>query len=216
MLAQEQSVICKSEGQEETQGTLLLTSKRLLFVTAREEEHVTTGGHMRYADIDDLKAIPKNPSNLDIALPSITRVVGHRGAIKLPRLRVRWSEERGTREVEFEQQIIGGRSKNLSDWAQVIEGLKTGSKQISIPTSFPSKDTTEGKVFYVLGDMQEKGVFQIEEELEKELGVKLDSDSIESACKELVKLGLLDEQIDPSGDVFYKKRSPLGEDDLSS
>jgi hypothetical protein len=66
--------------------------------------------------------------------------------------------------------------------------------------------------------MQDKGCFEIQGEVERQFKPEgeLDSDDIERACQELVSTGLVTVQGDPSGDNFYRKRSPLGEDDLSS
>ncbi len=44
----------------------------------------------------------------------------------------------------------------------------------------------------------------------------LDTDRVEAACKKLSSMGFVDETPDNSGETFYRKRSPLGEDDLSS
>ena len=80
----------------------------------------------------------------------------------------------------------------------------------------PSIETLEGKILRVLGDMQDKGTFEIEEEVESEFKLDLDVDDVQKACEKLVLLGLVDKTPDASGDAFYRKRSPLGEDDLSS
>jgi hypothetical protein len=225
ILAQEQSVIRKSDSGENVQGTLVLTNKRLLFLPANKEEELDMNiaglsrrsGMLRYADVEDLNQIPNSPENLFIALHSIVHVSGSEGIIHPPNLKVNWNENGKGRHVEFSEEIIGGRKKDLRDWAKVIDSLRTGKLQISRPqNSLPDKDTLEGKILYVLGDMQEKGTLEIEEEVEHTFGVDLDPDQVEAACDKLVSQDFLDYIPDQSGDKFYRKRSPLGEDDLSS
>jgi hypothetical protein len=98
----------------------------------------------------------------------------------------------------------------------VIERLKTGKqKLIQLPKS-PGPDTLDGKIMRVLADMQRKGIFEIAKEAEDQFKVKLDSDDVQSACDRLSGIGLLKRIQDPSGDMYYQKCSPLGDDNLSS
>jgi len=72
-------------------------------------------------------------------------------------------------------------------------------------------------VLYILNDMQEKGIFEIQKGVEDTFKVEdIDPDKLDDACQKLASQGFLEVIKDPSGDNFYKKRSPLGEDDLSS
>ncbi len=64
--------------------------------------------------------------------------------------------------------------------------------------------------------MQEKGVFEIEEETETQFKLDLDPDNVEAACEKLASMGFLDKTPDNSGEVFYRKISPLGDDDPST
>ncbi|MDA4111516.1 MAG: hypothetical protein OK439_03195 [Thaumarchaeota archaeon] len=226
ILAQEQSVVRKSDAGEKIQGTLVLTDKRLLFISADKEEELDMqfgdglsrrSGILRFADVEDLNHIPNSPKNLSIPMNSIVFVSGSEGIIHPPSLKVNWNENGKGRHVEFSEEIIGGRKKDLRDWAKVIDSLRSGKMQIHRPQNpIPSKDTLEGKILQILGDMQDKGVFTIEEEVETTFGIDLDPDQVESACQKLVSDGLVDVIPDPSGDKFFRKRSPLGEDDLSS
>ena len=210
---------------EKVQGTLILTDKRLLFVSANKEEDVDVTfegvsrrtGTLRYADVENLKQIPESPNNLSISLSAIGRVSGSEGIIHPPSLKIDWQESGKTRHAEFSEEIIGGRKKDLRDWAKVIDGLRSGKTAIQRPRNVPpDTDSLEGKILYVLGDMQEKGAFEIEEEVEDEFKVDTDPDEVETAADKLVSDGFLDVTPDKSGDKFYRKRSPLGEDDLSS
>ena len=63
---------------------------------------------------------------------------------------------------------------------------------------------------------RKKGIFEIEEEIENTFNIDTDPDPVEAACDKLVSEGSVDVIPDNSGDKFYRKRSPLGEDDLSS
>jgi hypothetical protein len=216
ILTQEQSATRKADSGEKIQGTLVLTDKRLLFVVANKEEDIGAGT-LRYADVDDLKNIPASPHNLSVTIASIERVSGSEGIIHTPELKIDWKENGELRHTEFFEEIFGGRKKDLRDWAKVIEGLRAGKISINRPRNPPpSMDTLEGKILNVLGDMQEKGVFEIEEEVETTFQIDSDPDQVEAACDKLVDEGLLDKTPDKSGDNFYRKRSPLSEDDLSS
>jgi hypothetical protein len=64
--------------------------------------------------------------------------------------------------------------------------------------------------------MQEKGVMEIEEAVESEYEVELDPDEVQAACDRLSSQHLLIRSPDSSDYMFYRRASPLGEDDLSS
>jgi len=222
ILAQEQSVLRKDSSGKKVDGTLILTDRRLLFVGANKEENLTgeignRSATLRFADVEDLNEIPTQPYNLSIPLGSVISVSGSQGIFHTPELKVTWKENSATKNAEFTEDIIGGRKKDLKDWAKLIQSLNSGKITIQRPRNLPPGiDTLEGKILHVLGDMQEKGTFEIEEEVEKEFKLDLDIDQIEQSCEKLALLGLVDKDPDASGDVFYRKRSPLGEDDLSS
>ena len=134
-------------------------------------------------------------------------------------LKIKWKEGGGAKSAEFFEDITGaGRKENLKDWVKVIESLKANKIRLQIPSApTPGLDALEGKVLYILNDMQEKGIFEIEKEVEDAFKVEdIDSDELDAACKKLASQGFLDVIKDPSGDNFYRKRSPLGKDDLSS
>jgi hypothetical protein len=244
ILTQEQSVTGKFVGppKRELEGTLVLTNKRMIFVAAdqtigpggldgepagekiaRETSNLgmdMVGGSLRvsYADVEDLSKISEDPKNLIIPISSITSVTGHRGLVSSPNLKLNWKDSKGeTASVEFHQILTNSsRKKNLSDWANVVQKLRDGTLTINSPDQLPAKDSLEGRVYYVMGDMQTKGNLQIEEETEERFGIELEPEEVQTACDKLVGMGLLDEISDPSGDSFYKKHSPLGENDLSS
>ena len=73
-----------------------------------------------------------------------------------------------------------------------------------------------------MGDMQTKGVFEIESELKKRfqgygLEVDLNSEKIENECASLIKQGWIIPIIDKVLISAYRKASPLGDSyDLSS
>jgi hypothetical protein len=246
ILAQEQSVVSKTSGRgqkADLEGTLVLTNKRVIFVSADQSTEGSAeishdesmgdklaqetsnlgmsilGGKLRvsYSDVDDLGNIPNDPNNLLVPISTIISISGHKGVIGMPNLKLSWRSSGGQIENgEFQQILTEGRRKNLSDWAPVIERLKDGSLSPRYPDQLPQNDSVEDRIYYVMGDMQTKGDLQIEQETEKHFGVELEPDEVQGACDKLVSIGLLDKIPDASGDNFYKKRSPLGEDDLSS
>ncbi len=134
-----------------------------------------------------------------------------------PSLEVKWQGGASEKGKVFIERLSGrSRRKNLNDWASVIERLKTGDQKLIQLPKPPAADTPDGKVYRVLADMQRKGIFEIKEDVEKQLGSKLDQDQVQAACDKLSGVGLLKKMPDPSGDTYYQKRSPLGDDDLNS
>jgi len=231
MLAQEHGVVMREAGRAkelearlggELEGTLLLTNRRLIFVCTHEREDdlkTMPFGKMPlvYSDVEDLASIPTGDDNLFIKLSSISSVKGHTGHVTKPSLGIKWQEganEKGRVFIE----LLSGRSRrrNLNDWAKVIERLKTGDQKLIQLPKPPAADTLEGKIYRVLADMQKKGVFEVEEAVEKQFGLKLDPDEVQAACGRLSNIGLLKKMPDPSGDTYYQKRSALGEDELNS
>ncbi len=129
-----------------------------------------------------------------------------------------WTDGGGaTRATEFVQQISGAsRRKNLNDWAKVIEKLRAKQLKITPLPPAPGADTLEGRILGVLGDMQEKGLLTVENEVEERYKVDLDPDDVEAACERLVAAGLVLKPVPRYEDVYYRKASPLGADDLSA
>jgi hypothetical protein len=234
MLAQEQAVIRRGPGIRkgveaafgmggETEGTLVLTDRRLVYVHGDEkEESVRIGGfsakRLFFSDVESLDSMALDSASVEIQIPKIVKVAGHHGEAIAPKLEVSWTEGGGTtRDTEFVQQISGAsRRRNLNDWAKVIEKLKANQLRITPLPSAPGGDTLEGRVLGVLGDMQEKGLLTIENEVEERYKVDLDPDVVEAACETLVAAGLLLKGDVRYEDVYYRKKSPLGADDLSA
>jgi hypothetical protein len=234
ILAQEQGATIRAGGKGKEveaefgvgtkEGTLVLTNKRLIFVCTNEREEDLPGetmmnpmGKIRlvYSDVEDLGEVPTGSPNIFVPLASISSIKGHEAKLGRPSLEVTWSDESGEHRSVFAETLTGRRRRNLNDWATIIENLKAGKqKLISLPTS-PSTDSLEGQIVHVLSDMQEKGVFEIEEAVETEFRVDLDPDEVQAACDKLASLGLLIRYPDSGGDVFYRRVSPLGEDNPS-
>jgi hypothetical protein len=229
ILAQEQDVQVKEMEPSKLKdlvGSLILTDQRLLFVEANEEHVYYIGSGIlskrsatfRYANIDDLAEIASNPNNFTISLNVISTAVGSEGILHPPELKVTWKTSDGSNaRAVFKQELLTRRKKDLKDWAKVILGLKSGAIKIQRPNAIPpSIESLDGKILHVLGDMQEKGLFEIEEETERQFKQDLDPDSVEESCNRLVSQGFADKEVDSSGEPFFRKRSPLGEDNLSS
>ncbi len=232
LLAEEQAVVNRGVGIAQeietvlgfgpaTEGTLVLTDRRLVYAHGAEKKETLRTSQFgrrifRFADVEDLNSIAPDSANFTIQIESIVSVKGHRGEGLSPRLEVRWQEGAATRVTEFVEQLTGpSRRKNLDDWAPVIDRLKRGEQRIEHLPPPPSEETLEGKIEHVLGDMEEKGIFAIEQQAEEEFKIQLDSDEVEEACERLVAQGLVSKHVDNAEDSWYRKRSPLGDDDLS-
>src|SRR3989475_385381 len=233
ILAQEQAV-SRGAGEKEPEGgfgagllegTLILTNKRLIFVTLAEAEEDLSEptdfnpfGKLKlfYSDAEDLKSIPADPDNLIVPLISVTSVKGHRGNGAKPKLEIKWLEGRRERSTEFSQRLTGKRSRNLDDWARTMERLRKGKLSlVSLPEA-PGLDTLEGQVLRVLSDSQEKGILTIGHLVEDAFKIKLDPNQVKVASEKLTSAGLVKRRRDSSGENFYHKRSPLGDDDSSA
>ena len=231
LLAEEQAVVNRGIGVVRevesvlgfgpaTEGTLVLTNRRLFYVHGAEKKEtlrLSSFGKrtFQFSDVEDLISITPDPANFTIQIESIVSVKGHRAEGLSPRLEVRWKEGATTRVTEFVEQLTGhSRRKNLNDWAPVIDRLKRGEQRFErLP--LPSVETLEGKIMRVLGDMEERGVFAVEEQTEEEFKVQLDSEEVEAACERLVAQGLVAKRAEDAEGSWYRKRSPLGDDDLS-
>jgi len=234
MLAQEQAVIRRGPGIRkgvegafglggETEGTLVLTDRRLVYVHGDgKEQDIKIGAfsqkHLFFTDVESLNSMALDEASVEIPLSKITLVTGHRGEAVAPKLEVKWTEGGGAiRTTEFVQQVTGGsRKKNLNDWAKVIDKLRAKQVKIAPQSLAPGGDTLEGRILGVLGDMQEKGSLTIEDEVEERFKVDLDPDEVEAACGRLVSAGLVRKFSPGDEDPYYRKVSPLGDDDLSA
>lgn len=234
MLAQEQAVIRRGPGIRkgveaafglggETEGTLVLTDRRLVYVHGNEkEETMRIGGfsakRLFFSDVESLSSMPLDSESVEISISKLVRVVGHHGEAIAPKLEVTWTDGQGAaRATEFVQQISGAsRRKNLNDWAKVIEKLRVKQLKITPLPPPPGGDTLDGRILGILGDMQEKGLLTIENEVEERYKVDLDPDDVEAACERLIAAGLILKPMPRYEDVYYRKASPLGPDDLSS
>ncbi len=171
-----------------------------------------------FADVDDLDSMTLDSASMEIPIPAISKIKGHRGEATDPKLEVQWKDQTGaTQSTEFVQQITGSsRRRNLNDWAKVIEKLKAGTLKIAPLPSAPGTDTLEGKALEVLGDMQEKGPLTIEEEVEEKYKLDLDPDEVEQACEKLAAAGLVTKTVVKGEDTYYRKASSLGDEDLNA
>jgi hypothetical protein len=232
MLAQEEAVICRGPGARkgveaafglggETEGTLVLTDQRLVYVHGDEKEVDLRIGafsqkHLFFADVTDLDSMKLDSESLAIPIAKLTSVKGHGGPAIAPKLEVKWTDQKGeSRGAEFVQQVVGSsRRTNLNDWAKVIEKLKTKRLKIVPLPPAPASGTLEGRILGVLGDMQEKGPLTVEQEVEERFGVDLDPDEVEAACETLVKSGLAKKIVVRGEDTYYRRVSPIPEDDM--
>jgi hypothetical protein len=201
------------------EGTLVLTNRRLIFVCTNERAEELPVGYfgkhlLLYSEVQDLDSIPEQSPNVFILLATAS-VKGHKGVLGRPSLEVSWEDKSGQHSLVFTETLTGRRKRNLNDWASIIDGINKGSlKLVALPNP-PSTESLEGKVMHVLADMQEKGLLEIEESVEDEYKIELDPDEVQTACDRLASDHLLVRYPDSSGDIFYRRASPIG-DDFSS
>jgi hypothetical protein len=228
MLAQTQGVLMKGAGVKkmleggfggERVGTLVLTNKRLIFVstnTQTERYHgnrSAPGFSVTYSEVEDLASIPQDPGNLFIDLGWISKVSGHKAGITRSSLEVTWHQFGFQDETRvFVQRITTGISgkRDLGDWAPEILHLKDGTRPLFQTPPLPEIETLEGKTMRVLGDMEKKGFFTIERRIREEFNVRVDPDELDAALATLCEKGLLKRD-----GTFYQKSSPLGTDEFS-
>lgn len=235
ILAQEQGATMRKGGRAkeieaefgiaETPGTLVLTNKRLIFACVDEKEDdlfsenpFNPSGVIRviYSEVEDLGGVSREPPNVFVDIASTVTVKGKGGGIGRPSLEVEWEDEKGRHSLVFVEGVTKTKGKSLKDWAPIIEQLKAGNLRLVALPQQPPLDTIEGKISRVLSDMQERGVLAIEDAVETEFKVDLDPDEVQAACETLASTGLLKRHADSGGEMFYRKASPLGEEDLSS
>ena len=202
------------------EGTLVLTNRRLIYVCTDDKGEDLPIGYfgdhlLLYTEVEGLGDIPDRAPNVFIPLDAAT-VKGHKERLGRPSLEVAWTDKGGSHSAIFTETMLGRRKRNLNDWAAVIDNIKNGTQKLIDLPDPPSTDSLEGKVMHIMADMQEKGVLEIEEDVEGEYKVDLDPDQVQAACDGLTSRHLLARSPDPSGDAYYRRVSPLGEDDYSS
>lgn len=201
------------------EGTLVLTNKRLIFACANERDENLPGESglnpfgkidLVYAEVEDLDSISSGAPNVFVQLSTVSRATGHKGDLGRPSLQVDWDDASGKHARVFTETLTGRKARALSDWALIIENLKAGKQKLVSVPPVPSTDTLEGKIIHILSDMQEKGLFSIEEAVETEYKLELDPDDVQAACDRLAAEGLLVRNSELTGDAFYRRVSPLG------
>jgi hypothetical protein len=238
ILAEEEAVVNRGVGivQEiesdldvgtQTEGNLVLTNLRLIYVHGAEKEvdipvglanPFGSGGRKRLfiSDVEELDEIPSDPSNISIRLSSIASVRGHHRPGFSPKLELHWNDGGVAKTTEFVEQETGrSRHRNLNDWAPLIERLRDGKQKIVALPPRPDKGSLEGRILLVLDDMQEKGLLTIESEVEDKFKLDLQPDKVEESCEALAAQGLIQRTTSSKEEPFYVKVSPLGEDDLN-
>ena len=198
------------------EGTLVLTNKKLIFVCTNEKGEDLPVGYfgehlLLYSEVEDLDKIPTRFPNVFIPLDGAS-AIGHKGGLGRPSLEVRWNDNGGSHDLIFTETLTGRSKRNLDAWAPIIEKIRKGTQRLNPSPNYPPTDSLEGRVAHVLADMQEKGVFEIEEDVENEYNVDLDPDDVQAACDRLSSQHLLIRSPDPSGDVYYRRVSPLGDE----
>jgi hypothetical protein len=212
---------------KQTEGNLVLTNLRLVYAHGAEKEVDIPVGNIDpfstlgkkkliISDVEELDDIPSDPFNIFIRISTITSVKGHHRPGFAPKLELKWTDRGVEKATEFVEQETGrSRRRNLNDWVPIIERLRTGSQKITILPPAPDRDSLEGRILLVLDDMQEKGLFTIESEVEGKYKIDIEPDQVQAACEKLVSQGQIRRTTPTSEDPFYVKVSPLGEDDMN-
>ena len=129
---------------KQTEGNLVLTNLRLIYAHGAEQEMDIPVGmpdpfgtlgkkKLFFSDVEELDNIPSDPFNIMIRISEITSIKGHRRPGFAPKIEVRWSTGGIDKKTEFIEQETGrSRRKNLNDWVQIIQRLKTGTQKITI------------------------------------------------------------------------------------
>jgi hypothetical protein len=198
-LRTKEHIICKnSVGLLE--GTLFLTYRRLVFVPGQEFE-----------EGEDFQKLIEKSDVISIPLDQIVTVLGNRGILKQS-LNVVWHDPPNTpstTKTDFHQK---NRPRNMeeaqnaiNEWVSQIEAAALPEGKAELTTLEDSSlkwDQLDTKVLQSLGDMNWKGFFQLERQLEETYGGNLDPDELESCCARLVKEKLIEQ--DKFG-AFFKK-----------
>lgn len=226
ILAEERDVILKSK---QSDGTLVLTNRQILFIPATQAEgfsvvssstYVGAGASsiksttLYYTDIKNLGDVSQyetSPDFFTIPIVSVTDIKGRKGLLH-PTLEIRWnSEDMTVRNALFIQRITGKSKRvNLTDWAVAIEKIKSGVKFYPKLPDYSSidQDQLAQTIVGALSDLQEKGLYEIQQEIERDyqIGQEIDSDDLQSKCHSLVERRIL--SVDETGE-FYWIRSPI-------
>lgn len=186
------SVICKNSRSVQ-EGSLILTNRRLAFA---QNESVR--------DDSDVQKILQKRDLFSVPLDQIVTVSGNRGIIR-PSLRIVWHNPPGdpsSTKTEFTQKN-GPRSleearNGINEWVPLIEKAATSNTVEPVQLNDEMESTAnEGelrsRVLEELGDMQWKGFFQIEKDIEEKYGGSINPDALESTCNKLVKENLIEQ-----------------------
>lgn len=201
------SVVCRNSRSVQ-EGALVLTNRRLAFV--QNETLGDDSGAQKILQKRDLFSIPLN---------QVVTVSGNRGIIR-PSIKVVWHSLPGdptSTKTEFTQKN-GPRSleearNGIDQWVQLIEKAAT-SDEVEPPKMNeglePNVDSGELKLHVLeeLEDMQWKGFFQIEKDIEEKYGGSINPDSLEATCDRLVKEKLIEQ--DKYGHFFRKIQAGSG------
>lgn len=192
------NVVMKN-GRSLKEGSLILTNKRLAFVT----------GKVNLAD-KDISSTLQGGNVSEIPLDNVAAVTGNRGILR-PSLIVLWHNQPGDQNTTRTEFIQNYKPKNLeevrngiNEWAPLIEENAIPNEEGSNleSESKVSEKELRGRVLDELGDMQWKGFFQISKELREKYDISVDPDSLENVCHELAKEKLIEE--DKYGAFFRK------------
>jgi len=188
-------------------GTLFLTSKRLVYVPAKSQKNAP-----EIKESSNEQEMLHSPENISIQIDCIDSTLGKMGFVR-PSLVVEWHnpDDPSKSKAEFVQKTrtsrLGEIGNDVNSWEFLIERIKT-TGTIDEPESSSQNapevpENLNEEILEALADNQWKGNLQTQQLVEEKLGMSLDLDVVEEACKKLVDEGILEQ--DKNGLFFRKK-----------
>ena len=178
-----------------------------------------------FSEIYDASEIPQDiwlstSGSISFSLEDIDSATSEKRLLHKPTLKVvsNATDNRQPSIAEFQEQITGKRDCQLDEWAPLILKVKSGVLNdkihlaLRLTSLYPSVQTLEGKVFYILGDLQRKNAYEISSQIEEKFNEHVSLQDVEIVCLNLSKQGWIDEMFrDYSLPLLYCRNSPLVE-----
>ena len=176
-----------------------------------------------FSEIYDASEIPRDiglstSGSISFSLEDIDSATSEKRLLHKPTLKVvsNATDNRQPSIAEFQEQITGKRDCQLDEWAPLILKVKSGVLNdkihlaLRLTSLYPSVQTLEGKVFYILGDLQRKNAYEISSQIEEKFNEHVSLQDVEIVCLNLSKQGWIDEMFrDYSLPLLYCRNSPL-------
>lgn len=185
-------------------GVLLLTTKRLVFVSEKSIKPE-----------DNVQDFLHNSAAFSIPLEQVANASGNRGILR-PSLKIAWHPQPGdpaSTKIEFVQKsaprTLDDVKNAVSEWVTTID--QAAKNEIVLPElqqaetpAAPAINEGElrARVLEELDDKKWKGFFQISRDLDDKYGMSVDPDALENLCNKLVKEKLIEQE--KNGEFFRR------------